>query len=114
MPAAEVREAICSTRAAGKEMEVPSEKTMPESARRAKPKRVLSPDDWIDAATDMLISKSIDAVRVESLSRDLGITVGSFYYHFKDRNDLLSKLLKRWHERTTAHLVRVFSGSLKR
>lgn len=85
---------------------MPPEKTMPESPRRAKPKRILTPDDWIDAATELLISKSIDAVRVESLAKDLGITIGSFYYHFKDRNDLLSKLLKRWHERTTALVIR--------
>lgn len=87
-----------------------SEKTMPESPRRAKTKKILSPDDWIDAATDLLINKSIDAVRVESLARELGITVGSFYYHFKDRNDLLSQLLKRWHERTTAQVLRGFEG----
>ena len=89
---------------------MPSEKTMPESPRRAKTKKILSPDDWIDAATELLISKSIDAVRVESLARELGITVGSFYYHFKDRNDLLSKLLQRWHERTTAQVLRTFEG----
>jgi AcrR family transcriptional regulator len=89
---------------------VPSEKTMPESPRRAKAKKILSPDDWIDAATELLISKSIDAVRVEALARELGITVGSFYYHFKDRNDLLSKLLQRWHERTTAQVLRTFEG----
>lgn len=87
-----------------------SEETIPASPRRARTKKILSPDDWIDAATELLISKSIDAVRVESLARELGITVGSFYYHFKDRNDLLSKLLKRWHERTTTQVLRTFEG----
>lgn len=87
-----------------------SEKTVPESPRLVKPKKILSPDDWIDVATDLLINKSIDAVRVEALARELGITVGSFYYHFKDRNDLLSQLLKRWHERTTAQVLRGFEG----
>lgn len=82
-----------------------SEKKSPQPAKRAKPRRILSADDWIDAATDLLISKSVDAVRVETLAKELGITIGSFYYHFKDRNDLLSKMLKRWHERTTAQVV---------
>lgn len=86
------------------------DQTTPESPRRAKAKRILTPDDWIDAATDLLVSKSIDAVRIEVLARELGITVGSFYYHFKDRNDLLSQLLKRWHERTTAQVVRTLGG----
>lgn len=70
---------------------------------------MLSPDDWIDAALDLLVDKSIDAVRVEVLARQFKITVGSFYYHFKNRDDLLSQLLKRWHERTTAQVVRVFA-----
>ncbi|WP_019140046.1 TetR/AcrR family transcriptional regulator [Noviherbaspirillum massiliense] len=87
-----------------------SEKRTPESQRRTRTKRILTPDDWIDAATDLLVSKSIDAVRVESLARELGITIGSFYYHFKDRNDLLTKLLRRWHERTTAQVLRTFEG----
>ncbi|WP_244545210.1 TetR/AcrR family transcriptional regulator [Collimonas sp. OK607] len=88
----------------------PADPANPESPRRVKAKKILAPDDWIDAATELLISKSIDAVRVESLARELGITVGSFYYHFKDRNDLLSKLLKRWHERTTTQVIRTFEG----
>lgn len=88
---------------------MPPEKTSSGSPRRSKAKRILSPEDWIDAATDILVSKSIDAVRVEALARELGITIGSFYYHFKDRNDLLAKVLKRWHERTTAEVVRGFA-----
>lgn len=91
-----------------KETGVQPDKTT--SPRRAKAKRILTPDDWIDAATDLLVSKSIDAVSIEALARELGITVGSFYYHFKDRNDLLVQLLKRWHERTTAQVVRTFEN----
>lgn len=91
-------------------MDVQLEKTTPEPPRRTKKKRILTPEDWIDAAIDLLVSKSIDAVRVESLAKELGITVGSFYYHFKDRNDLLSKLLKRWHELTTAQVIRTIEG----
>lgn len=77
-------------------------------ARRAR--RVLTADDWVDAATDLLVSKSVDAVRVETLAKELGITIGSFYHHFKDRNDLLAKMLKRWHERTTAQVVRSYGN----
>ena len=79
-----------------------------EPGARARPRRMLSADDWIDAATDLLVSKSIDAVRVETLAKELGITIGSFYHHFKDRNDLLAKVLKRWHEQTTATVVRSY------
>jgi AcrR family transcriptional regulator len=30
------------------------------------------------------------------LARDLGVSKGSFYWHFRDREDLLSKVLKQW------------------
>jgi AcrR family transcriptional regulator len=35
-------------------------------------------------------------VRVEVLARDLGVSKGSFYWHFRDRGELLDKLLARW------------------
>jgi AcrR family transcriptional regulator len=38
----------------------------------------------------------VESVRVEVLARDLGVSKGSFYWHFRDRNELLEKLLARW------------------
>jgi AcrR family transcriptional regulator len=35
-------------------------------------------------------------VRVERLARELGVTKGSFYWHFNDRGDLLEALLAEW------------------
>ena len=37
-------------------------------------------------------------MRVEVLARDLGVSKGSFYWHFRDRGDLLEKLLARWED----------------
>lgn len=58
--------------------------------------RNLSRNDWVDAAWEMLGERGIDGVRVEPLARRLGVTKGSFYWHFKDREDLLESLLDRW------------------
>jgi len=73
-----------------------------------KPRRLLTRDDWIDAATEILVSKSVDAIHPATLAKELGITIGSFYYHFKDRNDLLVSVLNKWHENTTAQVVRSY------
>ncbi len=35
-------------------------------------------------------------MRVEVLARDLGVSKGSFYWHFRDRGELFGKLLARW------------------
>ncbi len=56
------------------------------------------PDDWILAAFARLSSEGVDSVRVEVLARDLGVSKGSFYWHFQDREELLAKLLTRWDE----------------
>src|SRR5215469_13533470 len=52
--------------------------------------------DWVDAGIVILASKGVDAVRVESLAKQLNISKGSFYWHFKDRGDLLEAILERW------------------
>jgi AcrR family transcriptional regulator len=58
----------------------------------------LHPDDWIRAAQTRLSAQGIESVRVEVLARDLAVSKGSFYWHFRDRNDLLEKLLVRWED----------------
>jgi AcrR family transcriptional regulator len=78
--------------------------------RRAKPEAEartrLTPDAWIDAATDVLVDHGIDHVRVDVLATRLGVTRGSFYWHFRDREDLLRRVLKAWQERATDALTR--------
>lgn len=68
-------------------------------------KKQLTPDDWIKAATAILVDKSVDAVRVEILAKELNITRGSFYYHFKDRDDLLRRLLTQWRDKATDQII---------
>lgn len=77
----------------------------PVAPKKRKPRRILTPDDWVDAATNLLVSKSIDAVRIDLLAKSLEITIGSFYYHFKDREDLLLHVLKKWHETTMTQVL---------
>src|ERR1700683_2927590 len=56
----------------------------------------LQPEDWIQVAFSQLASDGIETVRVEILARNLGATKGSFYWHFKDREDLLASMLLVW------------------
>jgi AcrR family transcriptional regulator len=55
--------------------------------------------DWVDVGIEILSSKGADAVRVEALARRLNISKGSFYWHFKDRSDLLEAILEEWEAR---------------
>jgi AcrR family transcriptional regulator len=56
----------------------------------------LQPDDWVRAAFARLSTEGIESVRIELLARDLGVSKGSFYWHFQDREELLAKMLERW------------------
>jgi AcrR family transcriptional regulator len=56
----------------------------------------LHPEDWIRTAQTYLAGRGIESVRVEVLARELGVSKGSFYWHFRDRSELLEKLLARW------------------
>jgi AcrR family transcriptional regulator len=64
----------------------------------------LLPDNWLRAAENRLAQHGIESVRVEVLARDLGVSKGSFYWHFRDRGELLDKLLARWEDSEIAWL----------
>lgn len=70
--------------------------SMPIAEKRRKTTESLTRDDWISGAWDMLGENGLDGVRVEPLARRLGVTKGSFYWHFKDRQQLMDALLDRW------------------
>ena len=56
----------------------------------------LSAEDWAQAALDLIAEQGVAAVAVEPLARRLGVTKGSFYWHFPSRDALLSAALERW------------------
>ncbi|RQR56374.1 TetR/AcrR family transcriptional regulator [Burkholderia sp. Bp9140] len=63
------------------------------------------PDVWIAGARRLLVTKSVDAVRVEALAKEMGVTKGSFYWHFKDRDDLLRRMLTAWRDEATEQII---------
>lgn len=67
----------------------------------AKPSTALDVSAWVDAAFDLLAEGGIDAVRIDPLAKRLGVTRGSFYWHFKDRAALHSAVLKQWRKWAT-------------
>lgn len=63
-------------------------------------------EDWIRAAIDKLASEGVDRVRVEPLAKTLGVSKGSFYWHFEDRRALLDAVLEAWEEDATSAIIR--------
>lgn len=76
--------------------------TVVEFGRHRGSKRVrLEATDWIDAGIQLLVRESIEHVKVDRLAAQLGVTKGSFYWHFKDRADLHAAILDRWLQKAT-------------
>jgi AcrR family transcriptional regulator len=61
--------------------------------------------DWLDAALDALHEEGESGVRVEPLARRLGVTKGSFYHHFRDREELLGAMIDRWQATQETHIA---------
>ncbi|WP_417579485.1 TetR/AcrR family transcriptional regulator [Nitrincola sp.] len=72
---------------------------MPETGWRG------SPEIWIDIAYDTLITRGVETVRIQPLSKQLGLSRTSFYWFFKDREALLEALIQRWRDKNTGNLI---------
>ena len=67
----------------------------------ANPVKRLDRNAWLSEAMEVLRESGVDHVKVEPLAKRLGVTKGSFYWHFKDRPDLLRALPEYWVESQT-------------
>jgi len=76
----------------------------------------LSRKDWLHGALELLTMTGIGGVKVVPLAKRLGITSGSFYWHFKNRRELHDALLYYWEHEMTDIAIEVakrFEGSPK-
>ncbi|HET7299454.1 MAG TPA: helix-turn-helix domain-containing protein [Oleiagrimonas sp.] len=72
----------------------------------AKPERTrLSAEDWERSALELIADEGVGAMAVEALARRLGVTKGSFYWHFRNRGALLEAALQRWEEHDEAEVL---------
>lgn len=60
--------------------------------------------DWIETGLAVL-ANGVEAVRVEPLAKLMQVTKGSFYWHFKDRQELLAAILAEWVRLETSSII---------
>lgn len=80
---------------------------MSAAAKSKPPTRRLTREDWVAAARKTLVDRGIDDVKVDRLARQMHMTRGSFYWHFKHRDDLLDALLTDWEARNYFEIAQV-------
>ena len=54
-------------------------------------------EDWIKKGIELFSQGGIDALNVEKMAKQLNCTKGSFYHHFKSREDYLNQILKHYY-----------------
>lgn len=77
---------------------------MVQPAPKKKERSKLNAGDWEQQALVLIAEQGIRAVAVESLARRMGVTKGSFYWHFPNRDTLLEQSLLRWEQHDAANL----------
>jgi AcrR family transcriptional regulator len=70
----------------------------------------LGRQDWLAIGIQVLVERGIEAVRVDPLAKLLDVTRGSFYWHFKNRDDLLAEILHEWEARNTQSVIEQIEG----
>ncbi|HEY8551277.1 MAG TPA: TetR family transcriptional regulator [Vicinamibacterales bacterium] len=70
----------------------------------------LTAADWAEAALQLIAEKGLGALTVDALAARLGVTKGSFYWHFRGRAELLAAALERWEQRTTSEAIRALDN----
>ena len=68
----------------------------------------LSADDWIQAGYAILADDGLEALKLDRLCTRLGVTKGSFYWHFADMAAYRSALVHAWaqlHDRDRRHFA---------
>jgi AcrR family transcriptional regulator len=68
-------------------------------------RRRLEAADWEKAALEALARGGVGAVAVEPLAAALGVSKGSFYWHFADRSALVRAALARWERAETVDVM---------
>ncbi|RYY87103.1 MAG: TetR/AcrR family transcriptional regulator, partial [Comamonadaceae bacterium] len=77
----------------------PAKKRAPAAAAKrakaapAKTAPALQRADWVRAGMRILARSGVDAVLIPPLATELGVTKGSFYWHFASRDELLLALV---------------------
>lgn len=70
----------------------------------------LDRERWTDAALLAIGRGGTPAVNVAALAKSLGATKGSFYWHFRDREELIAEALAAWEREGTDAAIEALSG----
>lgn len=68
----------------------------------------LTRQDWLKCGLRTLATEGASALKVGPMAAAMGVSRGSFYWHFTDFADFRAQLLNSWRDRTVDQVIRDF------
>jgi AcrR family transcriptional regulator len=65
----------------------------------------LTARDWTDFGLKTLAREGSGALKADVLARKLGVSRGSFYWHFSDLDDFHARVIERWRQTATEAVI---------
>ncbi len=65
----------------------------------------VSKEQWLELGLRLLIKKGPSEIKIDRLCQAAKISKGSFYHHFKNRDEYVNSLLAFWREQNTQSII---------
>lgn len=62
-------------------------------------------EDWLSQARDVLVAQGVAHVKILPLAESMGVSRSSFYWYFKNMQELLDALAEYWRTKNTGALI---------
>ena len=73
----------------------------------------LSAKDWLDQGLKTLAKSGFTALKADPLAKSMGVSRGSFYWHFADIGAFHAAILKHWREVAAEQIIAGLSPNRK-
>lgn len=73
-------------------------------------KKRITNKSWLKEGLDVLANLGAEKLTIDTLCSRLGVTKGSFYHHFKNRENFIENLLAYWEEVNTLAVIKLSEG----
>src|SRR4051812_41510867 len=71
----------------------------------------LGPEEWVRAGLKALAKSGASALKADSVANSLGVSRGSFYWHFADVSAFHAAVLQRWRKVMLENIIVELEGS---
>lgn len=66
----------------------------------------MTKNNWLENSLKLLAKNDFDFLKIDNLCKELQVTKGSFYHHFKNYRNFLEELLEYWYQEYTVNIIK--------